>query len=113
MTVGDFGTLDISAYEHTRQSPETIKRLEDVVRHWLATRPGSFSGKGACDPYFAARASFRQWSGMSTVEEAFEIALARLGFRAGCVTFRGDPFWMLVLPSSVDTALDRMAAMER
>ena len=53
-----------------------------------------------------------QHSGLSPGMNDFEVALARLGFRAGLVTYEGDPLWILILPSSLDTALTRMAEME-
>ena len=109
--MGDFGMLPLSAYS-LRRSPESIEKHEAAVSDWLATRPGSFSARGACDPYSAARAKFMQHSGRQDERDDFEIALARLGYRAGVVTYAGNPLWILILPSSLDTALERMAAME-
>jgi hypothetical protein len=36
---------------------------------------------------------------MGCAEGNFEVALARLGYRAGVVVFDGEPRWLLVLPS--------------
>lgn len=110
--MGDFGKIDAAEYAHNKMTPKRVESLETAVANWLATKPGTFTSRDAVGLYERALAQFSQWSDWSDTRDSFEIALARLGYRAGCVVFNGDPFWILVLPSSVDTALDRMAAME-
>lgn len=110
--------VSLSPHE-TPGAPETFA---DVVRDWLATKSGSFSSHHATIPYTTAHKTFMQWAerqgrryesaGRWGVEDRFERALDAFGFRSGCVTFRGEPFWILALPSSVDGALDRLAERE-
>ena len=110
---GDFGKIDVSAYEHNRMTPERVTELETTLADWMAReKPGNFTSKDAVGLYERARAKFEKWSGRSDTRDDFEIALARCGFRAGCLVYDGAPFWILALPSSVYTALDRLAAME-
>ncbi len=112
--MGDYGLCATSGYVGFR-SQESIAKLENAVSDWLATKPGSFSSRDAADPYAKARRDFMKHSGLPDGKDFwndFEVALARLGFRAGVVVFDGESRWILVLPSSVDTALTRMAAME-
>ncbi len=93
-------------------TPKRVEMLETAVAAWLATAPGAFTSRDACEPYDNALARFSQWSGRQETRDDFEVALARCGFRAGVVVFNGEPRWLLLLPSSLDAALDRMAAME-
>lgn len=109
---GDFGRVGVENYAHNFMTGERIEKLENSLAAWLATKPGSFSSRDACGCYDRALARFESWSGRSDIRDDFEIALARAGFRAGTLVFNGDPFWILVLPSSVDAALERMAAAE-
>ena len=113
--MGDVGKIGVAAYGHTRMTAQRVEDLETALAAWLATAPGSFSSPDASEPYHKARRAFNQWSGRSDGHDAgenFEIGLARLGYRAGVVVFNGEPRWLLLLPSSVDTALERMAAAE-
>ena len=110
---GDFGKIGVSAYAHQGMTPKNIEKLETALAAWMANeKPGSFTSRDAIGLYERALAQFSQWSGWSETRDDLEIALARLGFRAGVVVFDGEPRWILILPSSVDTALDRMAALE-
>ncbi len=111
--MGDYGKIDASEYAHKKMTARRVEALERDVAAWLASaRPGSFTSKDAVGLYERARARFEAWSGRSETRDDFEIALARLGYRAGTVVYDGAPFWILALPSSVNTALDRLAAME-
>lgn len=112
--MGDFGKIDAAEYAHNRMTPKRVEKLETAVADWLAREtPGSFTSKDAVGLYERALERFEKWSGWSETRDDFEIALARCGFRAGTVVYDGKPFWILALPSSVNTALDRLAAMER
>ena len=110
--MGSYGKIDRSAYPSQRTSPESIATLENAVAAWLSSKPGAFSSQGPCDLYDKALAQFMRHSDRRDTRDAFEIALARLGYRAGVAVYDGAPFWFLILPSSLDTALTRMAAME-
>lgn len=110
---GDYGKLDVSAYGFKRITTARIEVLETALSDWLASaRPGSFTSRDAGDPYERARALFERVYGQPVNADAFEVALARCGFRAGCVVFKGEARWILILPSSLDTALTRMAEIE-
>ena len=111
--MGDYGKIDAAAYASQHMTPKNVEKLETAVSTWLANeKPGSFTSKDTIGLYERALAQFLQYSGGQDTRDDFEIALARLGYRAGVCVFNGAPFWILVLPSSVDTALTRMAAME-
>ncbi len=100
--MGDFGKIDVREYAHNRMTPTRVGELERAVTAWLATeKPGSFSSRDAVGLYERARCKFETWSGRSEVRDDFEIALARLGYRAGVVVYDGEPRWILALPSSV------------
>ncbi len=108
--MGDFGKIDAAEYAHNRMTVRRVEKLETAVADWLAREtPGSFTSKDAVGLYERARARFEAWSGRSEARDDFEIALARLGYRAGVVVFDGGSRWILVLPSSLDTTLTRMA----
>lgn len=114
--MGDWGKLALSDYtsQHLRAGTgQNAEKLETEVAAWLANeKPGSFTSRGPCGCYDRALAQFSQWSGRQDVRDDFEIALARIGYRAGTLVFDGEPRWLLILPSSVDTALTRLADME-
>ena len=110
--MGTYGMIDAAEYAHNKMTPKRVEALESAVVSWLATKPGSFTSKDAVGLYERALAQFEKWSGCSCERDDFEIGLARCGFRAGCLVYDGEPKWLLVLPSSVNTALDRLAAME-
>ena len=92
--------------------PESIVEFEAMISRWLESNPGSFSSRGACGMVEKALMKFDEFSGGHCPLEKFEIALSRLGFRAGHCISDGQLLWVLVLPSSLETALDRLAAME-
>ena len=111
--MGDYGKIDASEYAHNKMTPKRVESLETAVSTWLANeKPGSFTSKDTIGLYERALERFSQWWGGQDTRDDFEIALARLGYRAGVVVFNGEPRWILVLPSSVDTSLTRMATME-
>ena len=111
--MGDFGKIDAAEYAHNRMTPERVTELETTLADWLAReKPGNFTSKDAVTLYERAHAKFEKWSGRSDTRDDFEIALARCGFRAGCLVYDGEPRWILNLPSSVDTALTRLAEVE-
>ena len=113
---GDFGKLKTEAYGHNIMTQARASELEVAVSAWLANKkPGAFTSRDACGLYDAALKKFEACSGWSHGHDArnfFEIALARLGYRAGVGVYDGEPFWFLLLPSSMDTALTRLAEVE-
>ena len=109
-------TLPISAYQSQHMSAgSNAENLEISVAAWLATKPGTFTSRDACGLYERALAKFEAWSDRPNgcgARDDFEVALARLGYRAGVVVYDGEPRWLLILPSSVDTALTRLSEVE-
>ena len=92
--------------------PESIVKLEDFISRWLATNPGSFISRGACGMYEKALQKFNEFFGRRYPTEKFEIALSHMGYRAGHCISNGALLWVLVLTSSLETALERLAASE-
>lgn len=89
--------------------------FDALVQAWLdGFCPGSFSGRDGHEPYRLAFEAFRAAVDFDSVFRLrdYILSLSRLGFIAGTITFRGREIWLLVLPSSVDQALDRLAACE-
>ena len=109
---GDYGKIAATEYGHTCMTAQRVEALETALAAWLATKPGAFSSPDACGLYEKALAQFSQWSGRSEDRDNFAVTLSRLGYRAGVVVYDGEPRWLLILPSSVDTALTRLAAAE-
>lgn len=110
---GDYGKIDAAGYSENFMTVQRVERLETAVANWLENeKPGTFSSSDAVDMYERANEIFARYSGRRDTRDNFEIALARCGYRAGVVVFNGESRWILVLPASLDTALDRMAALE-
>ena len=107
--MGDIGRIDISAYGDQR-SPERLARFEAEVKRWIASGPGSYIAPELGDPYIAAHAAFCKFSSGGKNRDNFEIALARAGYRAGTAGYKGAVVWILLLPSSKNSALDRLAS---
>ncbi len=96
--MGDYGKIAITEYAQRRAG--SIAEYEMAVSEWLATAgPGSFISKDGGHPYRAAHNKFSLWSRVGSSEDDFEVALARLGYRAGVLAYDGEPRWLLVLPS--------------
>ncbi len=97
--MGDFGKISAANYGQ-RRAQDAIAEYEAAVAEWLATAgPGSFISRDGGHPYRAAHNKFVLWGGNGSTEDDFEVALARLGYRAGVLAYDGEPRWLLVLPS--------------
>ena len=108
--------LPVTCYDDTKRTMESILTFEVSVETWLeAARPGAYHGENCYDKAYRdyCRYTGTEYSSTSHFLNRWEVALARLGFRVGYPMIRGKIYMVLVLPSSVDTALDRLAAMER
>ena len=89
--MGDYGKIPISGYGQ-RRARDSIAEYEMAVSEWLATAgPGSSISRDGGHPYRAAHNKFTLWSKSRVAEDDFEVALARLGYRAGVVVFDGEP----------------------
>lgn len=89
--------------------------FDALIQAWLNDScPGSFSGRDGHEPYRQAFEAFRTVTDFDPKWRLpdFILSLSRHGFIAGTITYRGRETWLLVLPSSVDQALDRLAACE-
>lgn len=90
-----FGFVDYGrAYDETK-----IDELEAKVANWLQSGPGVFRSENSAEPYTQAQQAFYQFSEHSTSIDDFEIALSRLGYRAGLILYGGKQLWILILPS--------------
>jgi len=110
--MGDYGRVDVSAYGHNGMTVQRVEDFESAVASWLSKGPGSFSSKDAIGLYAAALEEFSESSGRSETRDYFEIALARLGYRAGVTVFGGEPLWLLILPANSGTTSTRSEAIE-
>lgn len=102
---------------HGKRPPNPVKdcdHFDELVSEWIDSRPGNFSSRNCNGPYWLAFEAFRTATNFDPKWRLpdFSLSLRRFGFIAGTITFRGREMWLLVLPSSVDQVLDRLAACE-
>lgn len=85
------------------------------VNNWLESCPGSFRSRDPRDPYRRAFEAFRAAVDFDPIFRLpdFILSLSRLGYEGGTITFRGREIFLLVLPASIDSALDSLALVER
>ena len=79
--------------------------LNEGLRAWVASGPGSFSDRNMTRALEKAYASFAEFSkGTEGGLDHFEEGLGRQGYASGMVIYEGEYLWLLVLPSKGRTA---------
>lgn len=90
--------------------------FDALVKAWLNDScPGSFRSRNSREPYQQAFEAFRAVVDFDSVFRLadFILSLSRLGYKIGAIIFRHREIFLLVLPSSIDSALDSLASLER
>lgn len=96
-----------------RREPESVKEFDAQIAHWISSKPGIYTSRNAKKFAADAMADFMKHAGLAFCnQDDFEIGVARQGYRPACIYYKYEPRWILVLPGSVDTALDRITSAE-
>lgn len=87
------------------------------IQAWVGSGPGIYKGSVAVNPYAMAFRDLCKFTKRECIEgplqiDQFERDLDSLGYRAGIITFKGKAIVLLLLPSNLDVALDRLIALE-